>query len=198
MTIKQQFKSPITKTEFLTLERNEPGVFHHYFCSQCGRSARTNTPAIDDGGNIWCFQCVYRSPVMMQGVNQRTLEVDPKDPYTYFTKNGAVVHVRGKIDHAWLRDGTQVVPIREEEKFLSPEVFLDLIIAARDAGKYRCSDCGGTFEGKPAGYPLFAGINCIGCWEKHQAKVEKEREHPGISVGCAANHEACAAARRSI
>lgn len=184
-----------TKDEFQRLLKMNKTGYLEYSCSQCGKNARYNTPYIDKDGNIWCSQCSHKSTVMMQGVDQHTLEIDksPRFPNEKgkdgtreeFTKKGAVVwRENGQLSVAWLKEGSQGVPIHHDEQKMDPEVFLDKILKEQADGYYRCTTCKKTFKGEPAGYPLFAGICCVDCMQKHREMLEKERKTGRVCSFC--------------
>ena len=97
----------------------------------------------------------------------------------------------GKITNAWLLNGLQVVPVFKEEEILDPEMFATKILSEKESGKYRCSDCKGIFDGEPAGRPLFAGINCPACWERHSKKIEQERKSGNVCRRCGEPRSLC-------
>ena len=49
----------------------------------------------------------------------------------------------------------------------------------------RCSGCGKEMKlEEVAGYPLFAGINCRECWERHCEETEEQRKTGKVCSMC--------------
>lgn len=176
-----------TKALYDKVKELHPNEYIPYYCIKCGKEARWNTPALDDQGNIYCPNCADKSKALLVGVDQHTLEPNG----TWYKDGGVVWFENGEISCAWLEGGSQSVPVHFGEKIMPPEAFLDMILHERDSGKFRCSSCADTFYLPPAGRPLFAGINCPKCWEKHLEYVEKERKSGRVCSLCHQPYSNC-------
>lgn len=82
-----------------------------------------------------------------------------------------------------LHDGSYTAWVNGRSWFLTPEEqqlsaskLIEKIESDNKGGKvWRCSDCGSQLaEEEIAGFPLFCGVNCAACWEKHLAKCAEE------------------------
>lgn len=91
-------------------------------------------------------------------------------------ENGIVVHgPDGNIHYAFYADG-RTFHLRGDEKKRTMRDILALISADQKMGTRRCTSCGcDCTKDEVGGYPLFAGINCKACWEKHLEKAKTER-----------------------
>lgn len=88
----------------------------------------------------------------------------------------SVTGENGKIDYAYNAHGS-AFPLTVEEKKLNLDQVIDLIKKTKDDGNTRCTTCLATIkESDVAGYPLFAGVNCATCWEKHLERAKTERK----------------------
>ncbi len=131
-------------------------------CSVCGKDASINTPYIDLLGTLFCYRCAEQSNEMLIGVSQH-LDSNGKymaDSMGFFTKKHCLISTKHGMA-AWTEDGLRSYKLTEEEKNIAavdPEAILDRMIAMREAGKYRCTDCGKEMDEKDVGtFPLFAG-----------------------------------------
>lgn len=97
----------------------------------------------------------------------------------------------GRLIDAWLDNGGMAVPISEDEAPLPPEKFAAKLLEEKGQGKYRCTRCRGTFTGVPAGYPIFAGVNCPECWKEHQRVVESQLVSGNVCRLCGSPRAVC-------
>jgi len=167
-------------------------------CCKCGQSAAWNTPFIDGCNNLYCNRCAYESKELLAGIEQHLTEAGKYQPHKQwheYAKNHCCVWCvpdTGEIRDAWSDCGRRVFWVHKEEREMQPAQFLDMMIALRAAKRFRCSRCGIEIaESEVGGYPLFAGVNCPECWQKHQAEVEKERRTGAVCSMCGQPYLLC-------
>lgn len=168
-------------------------------CSICGRNAAYNTPTLrSDNGDIVCNNCAgrkYPEDVVLIAIDQHFDEREYKIESKYYL-NGNVIWWKPETDtpgSMWTHGGSHAFSLREEEKGMGLLEIFDLMqtVVGDDPPRYRCTRCNLDFKGEPAGYPLFAGVNCLNCWEKHLAFQEEERKKGNVCRMCGKPYSAC-------
>lgn len=153
-------------------------------CTHCGKGAKYNSPGIDPKGNLWCNSCVDkdRSDTLFLSIEQYT----QNGLYLYtdgVALNGVIVW---KDKSAWVGGGSRGTSLTAEEKKLTPIEIATLLNLEYNVCKLsRCTGCGAKMtKDQIAGYPLFAGVNCVTCWDKHQTKLDNERKGGHVCGRC--------------
>jgi len=168
-------------------------------CTICGKSAAYNTPYIrSDNGELICNRCGDEGKpedVVLIGVDQHLKNGNYvfKGRVTAYILNRNVIWIKpdGSFDSMWTHGGTHAFRLRDEEKSMDLLEVFDLMSMVAYDGHYRCSTCNQDFEGEPAGYPLFAGINCETCWQKHLGHLQKQRKEGKVCRMCGQPYGAC-------
>jgi len=160
-------------------------------CYKCHQSAKWNTPALDEGNNLWCDGCVDsdRSGIMFRSVDQFM-----EDGFYVFTGgvvlNGIVVW---KDKHTWTEGGSRAVHLTKEEKEMDVEEIAEMLNKEHNIdGLTRCTGCGIKMtQDQIAGYPLFAGVVCAPCNEKHKEHLNEERRRGHVCRMCGQPYGNC-------
>lgn len=89
-------------------------------------------------------------------------------------QDGVTVYEDGT---AYVNEGGTVWPLTESEKSLPLVERLSLIKSEwRNGENYRCTTCKTKLAKRDvAGWPLFAGVACLDCWNKHLEYAKTER-----------------------
>jgi len=162
------------------------------FCSICGRDAKFNQPTRRvDTHEVVCYGCAHRSPpegVLLYPIAQNTgLPSGISSSLLFYFLNGCGVSFdieRGRIGSGWDKKGRAFKFTEEEKEGLSILSAFETIKIETREGHYRCSSCSRPMKGEPAGFPLFCGVNCPECWEKHQEVVEEQGKEGRICSRC--------------
>lgn len=113
--------------------------------------------------------------------------------YFKFTHHDATLHQQqGVITHAWLPGGISWF-ITEEERKMTPEVVIDVMLSEHGDGRfYRCSSCGTLMlKENVAGRLLFCGVACSACWAKHLIRQRAEVARGEVCRTCNKPYSAC-------
>jgi len=160
-------------------------------CSICGKGAAYNTPALrSDNGQIVCNNCAsrnYPKDIVLIGIDQHLKENGDYKLEEKYYLNGNVIWWKGdKPESMWTHGGSRAFQLREEEEGMGLLEIFDLMqtVVGDDPPRFRCSGCVMDYMGEPAGYPLFAGVNCKGCWEKHQEHLNQQRKTGQVCRMC--------------
>jgi len=160
-------------------------------CYHCKRDAQWNTPALDPKGNLWCNRCVDddRSGTVFTSVCQ-FIEDGKYVPTGGVVLNGVVVW---EDRSTWTEGGSRAVKLTEEEQKLSPLEIAQLLDKEHNVdGLTRCTGCGVKMtKDQIAGYPLFAGVVCAPCNEKHLASLDAQRKSGQVCRMCRQPYGAC-------
>lgn len=160
-------------------------------CSNCKNSAAWNTPALDSNGHLWCSSCVNknRNGILFKSVEQHLNESG------YIFTNGIVFNgvVVWHDLSTWVEGGRQSVNLTEQEKKLSPIEIAILINTEYNVnGIIRCTGCNAKItNNQVAGYPLFSGVNCAPCWEKHNEHLKNQSARGHVCRRCKNPYDAC-------
>jgi hypothetical protein len=93
---------------------------------------------------------------------------------------------------AWWNYGMRCFPLTESEKEMTDHEIRELIISYLARAKVRCTTCEKDLDIKDiAGYPLFAGVTCAACWEKHKAHLEDQRRRGAVCGMCRQPFDDC-------
>jgi hypothetical protein len=160
-------------------------------CFHCHREAGWNSPALDPEGNLWCDDCKNND---RSGIQFRTID--------QFTKNGNYVFDGGvsfngvvvwESKMTWSEGGSRSVKLTEAEKEMTPLEIAILIDKEHNIDEItRCTGCGARMKNDEiAGYPLFAGVNCKTCWDKHQQSLESQRKSGYVCPRCREPYNNC-------
>lgn len=183
-------------------------------CSVCGNSAKWNVPYMDVDGNIYCDTCDDDvKDRLLYGIDQHMgLGYTPKmEPtHLHYSKNGVILScilnhfgsggnrryfLPKFIYSCWSDGGRTSWKIDEIDAAMiesNVEKFLDYVRSTLDSGVFKCSSCGGLFPKEQiAGYPLFTGINCPTCYEKHLAKLDEQRREGHVCRMCGQPYGNC-------
>ncbi len=103
--------------------------------------------------------------------------------------NGQMVSAGYMAYYCWVECGHQVWKLCESEverlRRGKIEEVMGEIARKWKAGVRRCSGCGKEMKlEEVAGYPLFAGINCRECWERHCEETEEQRRTGKVCSMC--------------
>jgi len=173
-------------------------------CSICGNECVWSGATVrTDNGEIVCKTCSDKGEpqdVVLREVRHTLhedggLEFDlnltgTSEIYKY---NGHVIWLdnEGTPSSVWIENGHTAFKLRNNEKDLTLIELLDTMETLVAENKFRCSNCGQDFSKPPAGRPLFAGINCEECWEKHKQHLNNQREKGHICRLCGQPYGAC-------
>lgn len=160
-------------------------------CFHCKKDANWNAPALDHDNNVWCNRCVDddRSGIMFRTIEQRLT-----DGMVTFTGgvvfNGVVVWIDRTV---WTDGGRRSVKLTGNEKSLPVEVIARLLDQEHNIqGLTRCTGCGTKMtQDQIAGYPLFAGVVCAPCNQKHLEHLEGQRKSGHVCRMCGKPYDAC-------
>lgn len=162
-------------------------------CTKCNRDAAYNMPHVDPDGNLLCDGCSYESEVMVTGVSQFLDDdgnLQPKRRSESYRKLGCTISVyqekSGPSKSAWTDRGRRAFKMSSEEWDAPYEEILDRLIAIRENGFLRCNsgDCRVELPEDQMKFPLFAGVACPSCWEKHKAKLAQQRKDGKVCRMC--------------
>ena len=165
-------------------------------CVRCGKSAAYNTPYLNPDMMLFCNSCVNadRSGVVFRAIRQH---YDDDGDYVFideWSMNGVSVSDKYDVRSAYTDGGTRAVKLTEQEKKATPRTLLVCLVAMREAGYLRCTECDPPHDVKEenvAGYPLFAGTACKKGWKRHQEKVEEERKRGHVCRLCGKPYSNC-------
>jgi len=175
-------------------------------CTICGRNAGFNTPKLrSDNGQLVCDTCgdsglKELNDIVLIGVDQLLddngeIVAETHDWETY-QLNDIVIWLNketGKPESAWTDNGRRCFSFSDDEKLLDfcELEWFDFIARRVDESHYRCSGCKKDFEGKPAGYPLFAGVVCPDCNGKHKQHIADQVKQGHICLVCGKPYGYC-------
>lgn len=166
-------------------------------CTICGKGTAINTPAVrSDSGALVCDRCsTYDAPddVLFIGIDQHLDKAgkykQEKQWITYRYHGHTIWWEEGRARSMWVRGG-HAFRLNDDEKELNVLEIFNLMETVYDDG-FRCTGCNQDFKGKPAGYPLFAGISCDACWKKHLEGLEEQRRTGNVCLLCGKPRGAC-------
>lgn len=97
------------------------------------------------------------------------------------------------LSMAWFDDGARSWPIYEDERANIPvDEYAKMIALKRENKIFRCTSCKLEFpDSAIGGRPLFAGIVCKPCWEKHLAHLEDQRKKGHVCRFCGQPYDNC-------
>jgi hypothetical protein len=168
-------------------------------CTLCGRNAKYNTPKLrGDNGQLVCDSCGDEGKpedVVLIGVEQflKDGQYELTKSWETYELNGNLVWIYTDSDkvNAWTRGGQQAFHFNDSEYGMSVIEMFHLMETKVDDNHYRCTGCNGDFEGKPSGYPLFAGVTCSECWLKHKEHMEEQRKAGHVCSMCRKPYGEC-------
>jgi hypothetical protein len=100
--------------------------------------------------------------------------------------------VDGNIQYAYIRNGGTVFYLREKEHLLTLDTLAENIQRELDLGILRCTSCGiDMSKDTVGGYPLFAGMVCVPCWNKHLEHAETEKKTGHVCRMCNKPYSFC-------
>lgn len=166
-------------------------------CSVCGKSARYNTPYVDDEGNLYCPMCARKSSIdkLLYGIEQYTNEEGEfvRCEYAYTYKGVVLVKCNGSdVIHAWVENGRIAYPLTTQEIECDSVKKLIEHIVKKEETTARCTGCRKDMPIEEiAGYPLFAGRVCKECWTKHIELLDDQRKRGHVCSFCGKPYGAC-------
>ena len=176
-------------------------------CMECGKVSGSLW-ASKDLSRVYCRECADRKELLIQ-VDRYIGDCDRPTPTSFSMGGGSykfgqvVMHVNeayygingqrvscGYMTYVcWVNDGMQMWPLSEEElnRLRCGEIgqVMANINMLSNAGIVRCTRCNKQMRKEEvAGYPLFAGVNCSECWEKHCEETEQQRRDGKVCGLC--------------
>ena len=169
-------------------------------CSSCGRSADYNSPVALPNGKVICDRCAnvhafhQREPEFLYAIEQyrrngRTVQIEQYNVIRHRMLIAHTTNDKAHLRNVWWREdltsGTKALPLMEEEKKGRPEIILKKLAVMVESGTVRCTSCREDLQKENiAGFPLFAGVTCHGCWKKHLERVEEQRKTGNVCRIC--------------
>lgn len=173
------------------------GLYGRYIgeCSICGRLANYNTPHLDRYGNLFCDNCAWDvANSLLIGISQSLSKnlTYVWDVKLHLMKNGVKLSYYTYSKNAYFSNST-AFPLTEEESEMPDIDLLDYLYENyKSKGTIRCTDCYVDLKLKNvAGRPLFAGVNCDECWEKHNSHLQHQRHIGHVCSLCGDAWDAC-------
>ena len=162
-------------------------------CHICDEKADVGTPYIDSNSKLYCHVCAKETEgKFLIGIKQWT---DEKGDYitipSYF-QDGVVIIFYNDKPSVWYESGLRSFYLtkNERENFSVSET-INKIKDMRRNNLHRCSSCGEYFSEELANFPLFAGVNCPDCWEKHLERIEKDKQTGNVCSKCRKPRSIC-------
>jgi len=167
-------------------------------CSVCGKDAAWNSPCVlvEKGlekSPLFCDRCSQEDGRFMRAVQQHTRQWAH---YVVFRKRGVTFHCTEtpagfKVDAGWM-NSSSIPNVYEKTKDMSIEGALNYFARMIISEQYFCTGCGTIiFKSEIAGRPLFAGVNCKHCWEKHLEHAQQERKSGHVCRMCNQPYSFC-------
>ena len=151
-------------------------------CTECHGNGGYENLLTDKEGTLYCLPCGKETGKILQEYDSFNEHSIPR-----YIKGEIVVWVEDdQISSVWTDSGSTVFSLQDGEKkdFTVEDVFA-WVEKTIENDEFRCSTCKQNHPmSELGGRPLFAGINCKGCWEIHNIAVENQRAKGDCCLRC--------------